>query len=420
MSVPLPDALCTDSRQNRARSRLGARISRIAADQYLARHLLWFGSNDEANAQAWSDWRTGRGGEPAAMKASILALASLVFGVGCGASDSSGLGAGGGSGVGAASGDGGMAGAGGTEGSGATAGTAGAGATPGTAGNAGGGGTPGVGTSGCGSPPPANGKHEVAHGGGQRSYQLHLPKGYNPSKPAALVMNFHGRTLTALGEAAAAQEFLSGLYAKGDAAGFIVVNPQGLTANGEQTWNAGLCCAADKGRDDVGYVDAVIAQLKQRLCIDEKRIYATGISNGGFMSHRLACERANVFAAVAPVAAYNTMTACNPSRAMPMISFNGTSDPLVNYGWSRDSNQAWVARNGCDPTPTQTFKNGDSHCDTFAGCQGGGQVVFCTVEGGGHTWPGGPGLFSVGLGKTTQDLSANGAMWDFFEKHTLP
>jgi polyhydroxybutyrate depolymerase len=332
--------------------------------------------------------------------------------MGCGASEPSPLDEGSSGGVGGAAGSGGAAGA---------LGTAGSGTAAGGGGSAGTGGAPRVGsTSGCGSPPPSNGKHEVVHGGEQRSFQLHVPKGYDPSQPTPLVLNFHGRTATALGEAAVAQELWSGLYAKGDSAGFIVVNPQGLTQNGEQTWNAGLCCSADKDRDDVGYVDAVIAQLEQTLCIDEKRIFATGISNGGFMSHRLACERANVFAAVAPVAAYNTMLTCNPSRAIPIISFNGTSDIIASYQWSVSSNQAWVTRNGCNPAPTPTFKNGDSHCNTYAGCNGGGQVVFCSVEGGGHTWPGGADFLSIGLGKTTKDLSANDAMWDFFQANALP
>jgi len=361
------------------------------------------------------------GGKLPIAKTVSVSILSLVCMTGCGASEPSGLNGGGGGGVGAGAASGGTAGVAGMSSGSAAAGMAGSGAAAGMTGNSGTGGAASVGgTSGCGSPPPKSGKHQVTHAGEQRSYQLHVPKGYDPSQPTALVLNFHGRTVTALGEAAVAQELLSGLYAKGDSAGFIVVNPQGLTQNGEQTWNAGLCCSTDKDRDDVGYVDALIAQLKQTLCIDDKRIYATGISNGGFMSHRLACERANVFAAVAPVAAYNTMLSCKPSRAIPMISFNGTTDPLVSYGWSTDSNQAWVARDGCNPTPTQTFENGDSHCDTYAGCKEGAEIVFCTVEGGGHTWPGGAGFFSIGLGKTTKDLRANDAMWEFFQKHTLP
>ncbi|HMR76868.1 MAG TPA: hydrolase, partial [Polyangiaceae bacterium] len=77
-------------------------------------------------------------------------------------------------------------------------------------------------------------------------------------------------------------------------------------------------------------------------------------------------------------------------------------------------------RNGCSPTPTETFKNGDSHCDTYSGCTGGGEIVFCTVDDGGHTWPGGADLSVFGFGKTTNDLIANDALWDFFQKHPLP
>lgn len=256
--------------------------------------------------------------------------------------------------------------------------------------------------------------------GTARAYQLHLPPSYDASKPWPLVLNFHGRTPASAGEASTLQALVSGLNTKGDAAGFIVVNPQGLSeSNGEQTWNAGLCCAQDQTRDDMGFVDALLASLEAELCIDSKRIYSTGLSNGGFMSHRLACERADRFAAVAPVAAFNGMPSCNPARPIPMISFNGTSDTLVSYALAQNSAAEWVKRNGCNAAATETFKNGDSHCDTYSGCQGGADVVFCTVDGGGHTWPGGFDLSGFGFGKTTKDLNANDALWAFFEKHAL-
>ncbi len=341
-----------------------------------------------------------------AMKRALFSVLGLLFAVGCGSDDSSGGGGG----------SGGAAGAGGSSasaGSGASAGSAG------TAGSAGGGGSSG--TTGCGTAPPANGKRDISHGGVARSYQLYVPAGYDNAKPTALVMNFHGRTAANLGEAAPLQEVVSGMYAKADAAGFVVVNPQGLTEpDGAQTWNAGFCCAADKSRDDLGFVDAVIDELSAQLCIDPKRIYATGLSNGGFMSHRIACERADRFAAVAPVAAFNGMATCTPSRPIALMNFSGTADSLVNYGMSKTSVEEWATRNGCGATPTETFKNGDSHCDTYAGCNGGVEVILCTIDDGGHTWPGGADLSSFGFGKTTQDLKANDAMWDFFQKHTLP
>jgi polyhydroxybutyrate depolymerase len=310
-----------------------------------------------------------------------------------------------------------------TPGSGGESGSAGSGGSGGAAGApASGGASGGRSASGCGSAvSPQAGQRSVDVGGTERTYYLHVPTGYDASKAWPLVFNFHGRTASTFGAAAPLQENVSLLYEKGDAAGFIVVNPQGLTdSDGTQTWNAGLCCAEDKSRDDVAFVDAMLASLESELCVDAKRIYATGLSNGGFMSHRLACERADRFAAVAPVAAMNGMTTCSPSRPPSVIAFNGTADPLVDYGLAKTSITAWVTRNGCNATPTETFNNGDSHCDTYSGCTDGAEVVLCTVEDGGHTWPGGMDLSALGFGKTTQDLIANDAMWDFFEKHPLP
>lgn len=303
-------------------------------------------------------------------------------------------------------------------GSGGAAGGSGAGGSAGSAA----GGSGGSLQSGCGSTTsPATGKLTLDVAGTQRTYYLHLPPSYDASKPWPLVLNFHGRTASVLGEASLLQENVSHMNAKGDAAGFIVANPQGITdSDGSQTWNAGVCCAEDKSRDDVGFVDALLAELESQLCIDSKRIYSTGLSNGGFFSHRLACERADRFAAVAPVAAFNGMTPCTPSRPVPVMAFNGTSDSLVSYTLAKTSAEAWAARNGCNATPTETFNNGDSHCDTYSGCQGGADVVFCTVDDGGHTWPGGLDLSGFGFGKTTQDINANDAMWDFFGQHALP
>lgn len=301
-------------------------------------------------------------------------------------------------------------------------GGSGAGGSGGNTGGAAGAAGSGAASSGCGkSDVPPSGKRSLDVGGASRSYQLYLPSGYDSAKKWPLVLNFHGRTASAFGEAAPAHEFVSKLSEKGSAAGFVVVNPQGLTdSDGSQTWNAGSCCAEDKSRDDVGFVDALLDALALDLCIDEKRVYAAGLSNGGFMSHRLACERAERFAAIAPVAAINGMSSCTPSRPVSVIAFNGTADNLVPYSVSEATIADWVSRNGCGATPTKTFEKGDSRCDTYSGCQAGAEVTFCSVTDGGHTWPGGADLSALGFGKTTQDLSANDALWDFFVKHPLP
>jgi polyhydroxybutyrate depolymerase len=315
----------------------------------------------------------------------------------------------------AAAASGGAAGTGGLAGQGGGGGSAGTPATGGSAGK--------PATSGCGiTSVPQSGKRTLSVGGTERTYYLHVPTGYDASKPWPLVVNFHGRTLGALGEASLLQENVSHLNAKGDAAGFVVVNPQGLTdSDTYQTWNAGLCCAEDENRDDVGFVDAMLDSLESELCVDAKRVYATGLSNGGIMSYRLACERADRFAAIAPVAGTNGMVPCSPSRPVSVIAFHGTADPIVSYGnFGKPSLEAWVTRIGCNPTPTETYNKGDSHCDTYSGCQGGTEAVLCTVDDGGHTWPGGLDLSAYGFGKTTQDISATDALWDFFVKHPLP
>src|SRR5262249_33405984 len=160
-------------------------------------------------------------------------------------------------------------------------------------------------------------------------------------------------------------------------------------------------------------------------CLDVDRIYATGMSNGGFMSHRLGCELANRIAAIAPVAGVLGV-ACSPSRPMPVMDFHGTADTLVpynggsQYGFASvpDTIAGWAQRNGCTDTPAVTFSKGDSSCQTYQKCQAGVTVTLCTVQDGGHTWPGGTPYPS--LGKTTTDLSATDAMWEFFKQNPMP
>jgi polyhydroxybutyrate depolymerase len=177
--------------------------------------------------------------------------------------------------------------------------------------------------------------------------------------------------------------------------------------------------------DDIGFVRDLLATADDRLCVDDARIYSTGMSNGGFLSHRIGCELSDRIAAIAPVAGVNGMTSCAPSRPVPLMHFHGTADPLVPYTGSTslgfisvpDSFAAWGARDGCTGDPVETFRNGDSHCATYQQCGAGADVTPCTVDNGGHTWPG--GLPVPSLGNTTTDLNATDAMWTFFEAHPL-
>jgi polyhydroxybutyrate depolymerase len=257
----------------------------------------------------------------------------------------------------------------------------------------------------------------VTVGGRDRVARVHVPPGYDATRPTAVLLNFHGRMSTPSQE-----ELLSKTTIKSNAAGFVVVYPTGVG----QTWNGGLCCgqAQSENVDDVAFTRALIDELGTKVCVDDKRVFATGISNGGFMVHRLACELADRIAAIGAVAGQLLMTTCKPSRPVPVIHFHGTADNVVAYGGqfglpgAEASMQAWAKRNGCSAKPTQTYAKGDATCVTYGGCTSDADVRLCTIQGGGHTWPGG---FPVAaLGKTSQDIDATDAMWEFFTAHPMP
>src|SRR5262249_2956371 len=157
----------------------------------------------------------------------------------------------------------------------------------------------------------------IASGGAMRSVNVHVPASYDPSQPMALVLNFHGYSSNAQQE-----DLLSQMSAKADAAGFIAIHPEGT----QNSWNAGACCgvAAQTGVDDVAFTKAILDEAASKLCVDAKRVFVTGMSNGGFMSNRLGCELADRVAAIAPVAGVVGITTCTPSRPMPVIHFHGT------------------------------------------------------------------------------------------------
>lgn len=266
------------------------------------------------------------------------------------------------------------------------------------------------------SPLPA-GDHilEVPHATGLRTALLHVPPGLDPGAPAPLIFNFHGYTMTGAGEQA-----FSRMDMLSDAEGVIVVYPDGLA----NSWNAGACCgdSATQDVDDVGFVRALHAHLATQVCFDPRRVYSTGMSNGGFLTNRLACEAADLFAAFGPVSSVNGMATCTPSRPVPIIAFNGTEDILVAYDGLLyisvpESFAAWAARNGCEGEAEPGKVHGDGRCATFTSCAAGVQVTQCTLEGMGHCWPGNPACV---YGTPGTDLDANAEMWAFFSQYTLP
>ena len=271
---------------------------------------------------------------------------------------------------------------------------------------------PAIPSPGCRAPKPVLGARRLTSRGRTRRFLLVAPD--KLEGPAPLVLNFHGVV-----ESPELQQLLSGMDAEARKRGMIVAYPQGVGTS----WNAGVCCgrARDEGVDDVRFVRDLVHELTQELCIDESRIFATGMSNGAMFSYRLACEASDLIAAIAPVAGVEAVPSCKPRRPVPVLAFNGTWDPLVRYsgGWlampgAVETIARWNQRDGCSPPSRVAYQRGDTRCETATGCD----VVLCTTTHGGHTWPG--GMVAPFLGHTTSDIDATCTMLDFFLDHPMP
>jgi polyhydroxybutyrate depolymerase len=227
-----------------------------------------------------------------------------------------------------------------------------------------------------------------------------------------VVIDLHG-----LGGDGPAEEMLTSSNEKGDSAGFISVHPSGATTPG--SWNAGGCCgtAPSQNIDDIGFMKALVDELDAKLCVDDARVYAMGMSNGAYMSHRLGCEMADRFAAIGPVSGGIAVAPCSPSRPVPVFAIHGNADPLVSFTFGQESADAWAQGNGCT-TMSTTYQHGTVTCVTHGGCTAGADVTFCTVAAGGHQWPGGQTLPL--LGNNTTDIDATDAIWTFFAAHPKP
>jgi polyhydroxybutyrate depolymerase len=256
---------------------------------------------------------------------------------------------------------------------------------------------------------------EITSSGVTRHYMLHIPSGYQAGTPVPLILNFHGYSSNSREE-----EALTGMSAEADREGFIVVYPDGLNS----TWYTGP--GAD-GQADRQFPRDLIAALESQYSIDPKRIYATGISNGGGMTDRVGCTMADIIAAIAPDSgAYNFWQDCNPSRPMPVLAFHGLDDNIVPYNGGTpqimeppipDWAAAWARRDGCASTPATATPVAGVTVQTWSGCQGNAEVILYTLANHGHSWPG-----SAVMPKsiTSQAVNATDVMWDFFNAHPLP
>ena len=268
-----------------------------------------------------------------------------------------------------------------------------------------------------------------------RTVLVHVPATLDPSRPAPLVLALHGGG----GHAEyMADDARYGLQAKADEAGFIVAFPNGyskLPGGKFATWNAGGCCgdARDRQVDDVGFARAVVAAVQARWRVDAGRVFATGMSNGGMLAHRLACDAADVFRAVASVAGTDATERCSPSSPISVLHIHARDDTHVLFdggagpGAFRDTSKVmnfvsvpetisrWVARDRCTGPAQRTWEVPGAYCETTTGCADGREVQLCVTETGGHSWPG-AGTVRRGKAPASKALDANDAIWRFFER----
>jgi polyhydroxybutyrate depolymerase len=283
---------------------------------------------------------------------------------------------------------------------------------------------------------PGDHTRSVEVGKLKRSYLVHVPARYDRARPTPVVLAFHGG-----GSNPEQMVRFCGLNGKADEAGFIVVYPSGTgRLEGALTWNAGNCCAYAMFQqvDDVGFVRSLLDDLARAANVDANRIYATGMSNGGMICYRLAAELSERIAAIAPVSGPMGTETCSPKRPVSVIHFHGTDDQFApfqggvgsrsstgtNFYSVEHSIRAWIKANGCPEKPVvvqlpKTLDDGTSvERQTYGPGKDASEVVLIKIEGGGHTWPGREPRLAF-LGRSTKNISANDALWDFFQKHPM-
>ncbi len=277
---------------------------------------------------------------------------------------------------------------------------------------------------------PGNFGKTLVVAGVTRHWLLHVPASYSAARPMPVVVLLHGGG----GKAAGIERSTGGFSALADRHGFIAVYPDSRRGH----WDDGREAVTDH-TDDVAFINALLDALAAEYTVDARRTYAAGISNGGMMSMRLACELSTRFAAIAVVGANMPAAlaaSCRPARAVPVVMFSGTADPLMPYAGGRvfgpvggmvlsapETAAFWARANGGATQPqTRTLADADPTDGTTTDLvEYPGDVLLYRINDGGHTWPGGMQYLPVRfIGKVARDFSANEAINAFFGRHALP
>lgn len=259
---------------------------------------------------------------------------------------------------------------------------------------------------------PGRYQGEVVSGGLLRRFVVVVPA--SAPSPAPLVIVFHGF----MGNPAEVEED-TGMSEVAEAGGFVVVYPEG--EGRPRSWRSD----PRRGDPDVVFSRDLVALLDQVVGVDEARIYAAGMSNGGGMAARLACDAADLVAAVGGVAGAYFAGNCAPTRPVAVIAFHGGADPIVPYdGWGpflpriEEWASGWAARNRCTSEPSVEQVASDVSVLAWGECAAGADVALYTVADGRHGWPGSER--AAAALRSTDSLDASQLIWDFFLAHPRP
>lgn len=258
-------------------------------------------------------------------------------------------------------------------------------------------------------------------GGMAREYAVHVPLGYDKSAPLPALFCLHAFSMNALSFC----EDMAGWPAKADKEKFIVIMPNGY----QNSWNIGEGCGAallpvhTEGIDDVGFVRALLEDVGKHVNIDLGRVYATGFSNGSSLAWRLACDAADIFTAVVPVAAGSCLGSCKPSTKVSILDVYGAADAFNPTEDVAASMTALRAAAGCaaDTQPaTLPMSKGANQCLTSTGCSRGDcsavEVTQCVVQNGSHCWYGDISSADCGAGTADGEFNMTNLAWEFLKR----
>jgi polyhydroxybutyrate depolymerase len=263
----------------------------------------------------------------------------------------------------------------------------------------------------------------ISFAGTDRDYVLYVPKSYTGSSAVPVVFNFHG-----FGSNASQQMAYGDFRPLADRDDFLIVAPDGESAAIGRHFNVAQLPGQP---DDVAFTLSILDSLEKDFCVDARRVYSAGMSDGGAMTSTLACVASNRFAAFGPVAVVFYNPACGAARSVPIAAFMGNADPVVPFNGGQvnccdhstvpaapASMAGWASHDGCAPQPQEQSLGSEVTLRQWTGCAPQGDVRFYIINGGGHTWPGSIDVRL--LGKTTHQINASDTLWAFFQAHPLP